>query len=75
MHCVVRQRAVRRISGRALDPTQVDIIFHLFGAEDGADSLDPDRFAQVTQSCPCKPTETNAIHLTIHVLPMRMTPL
>ncbi len=45
------QRAVKRISGRPLDPVQVDIIFHLFGTEAGSDSLDPDRFAQVPLLC------------------------
>ena len=45
--CLLRQRAVKRISGRPLDPVQVDIILHLFGTEAGGDSLDPDRFAQV----------------------------
>ena len=48
LQCVARQTAVKRLSGRALDPVQVDIIFHLFGTEAGADSLDTDRFAQVT---------------------------
>ena len=58
---LLSQRAVKRISGHALDPVQLDIIFHLFGTEAGGDSLDPDRFAQA-----CPPPAPPPSHARAH---------